>query len=47
MNADTSVIQRVTWNPPSKTWNITSTAEIRGQELPEVFLEMKLEAVKQ
>ncbi|MEO6733024.1 MAG: hypothetical protein ABIN01_17500 [Ferruginibacter sp.] len=44
--SDTSVIQRFTWQPATSTWSIKSTAEIGGKEGNEVFLEMKLVAVK-
>jgi hypothetical protein len=46
MNADTSLIQRLTWQPTSRTWSVKSTGVFNGKEDPEVFIEMKLEAVK-
>jgi hypothetical protein len=46
MSPDTSIIQRFTWQPATGTWSIQSKEEIGGKEGTEVFLEMKLEAVK-
>ena len=42
---DTLMIQRLIWEPASRTWSIQSTASIDGKERSEIFLEMKLEAV--
>lgn len=44
--SDTSMIQRFIWQPATGTWIIKSTAAIGEKEGNEVFLEMKLEAVK-
>lgn len=40
-SSDTSIVQRMIWQPGTNTWLIQSRAEISGKE-GEVFLEMKL-----
>ena len=44
--SDTTIVQRMTWNPDSGSWIILSRPEVDGKE-GKLFLDMKLTLVKQ